>query len=167
MKIRLTAGNVVRVHGETVGLDERGQLFPGKGGKAGERLHCGRNLVAHVERLGLLKGGFPRFDRVDDVLFQLVQLRFGQVAVQGVDLGRAHEGAFPLGENLDALGGGIGPLVKLPGEILHREDMRGVHVQLRKGVVHLRLGKDGFNSVVKQRAVHILRVVAVEQADLL
>ena len=79
-----------------------------------------------------------------------------------VDPGGTDQGALPLGEDLDALGGRIRPLIKLAGEVLHgKED-----APLREGVRHqvqLGLRQDGPDTVVKELRRDVLHIVAVEQ----
>ena len=48
---------------------------------------------------------------VSDVLLDGCQLVFGHVACQHIHLGSADGGAVALRDDLDALGGGVGPLV--------------------------------------------------------
>ena len=60
--------------------------------------------------------------RVDDVLLdRLPRLLVGQGAFQQVDAGRAHQRALALADELDALGGRVGALVELAGQVLHGE----------------------------------------------
>ena len=64
-------------------------------------------------------------------------------------------GRSPLREELDALGGGVGPLVILAGQILHREDAvtRRSLIGLLIHVVDVRLREDGAARLRKLRGL--------------
>ena len=60
-------------------------------------------------------------DGVDDVGFDGGDFVGGEFAFEDDDLGGVNRGAFLAGEDLHALGGGVGALVELAGKILDGE----------------------------------------------
>ena len=101
------------------------------------------------------------------MLFDPGQLLPGHGPVERVDLGRPDQRPVALGHELDALGRGIRPLVKLTGQEFHRED-RGGAVERRgpAGDVHLGFGKDRGDRRFKERLGDVFRIVAVQDPDL-
>ena len=104
----------------------------------------------------------------------------GEVALEHVDLGRAHVRALAGAHELHALARGVGALVELAGQVLHGEDVRagggGVgeavrvevearHGQLGAGDVHLRLAEHDGHAALEELAVDALDVVAVDEAQ--
>ena len=123
-------------------------------------------MVVYLQGLRLVQGGLPGLHRVYDVFLYLSQLLPGQLAVEQVDLGAAHLGPVGLGDYLDALGGGVGPLVELAGEILHGKDLSAFCTQLRADHIQLGLGEHGFYGVVEELRGDVLHVVAVDYPEL-
>ena len=74
-------------------------------------------------------------------------LCLGERAVQGVDLGGADQGTLALGDDLDALGSRVSPLVVLTGQSLHGEDIGAGQVQSFPDIVQLGLGENGLDAV--------------------
>ena len=66
---------------------------------------------------------------------------------------------------MDALGGRVGALVELAGQILHGERHAVGDGQLCIGVIHRRLTEHGGDALLKQSLVDALHVVAVEQTQ--
>ena len=89
----------------------------------------------------------------------------GQLTFQQVDAGRAHQRAVALADELDALGGRVGALVELAGQILHGERHAVGDGQLCIGVIHRRLTEHGGDALLEQSLVDALHVVAVEQTQ--
>jgi hypothetical protein len=140
------------------------QLRLGHGVEALYGVHGLRQVVFHRQRLYLIHGSRAAVHRVYDVLFHGLHVCVRQFALQDVDAGRFYGGALSPGNNLYALGGGVGPLVVLSRQILHGEHRA---VRLGHGVIHvvqLGLGKHRLHGVVKQLSVEIFHVVAVEDA---
>ena len=163
-EIRLAAGQIVGVHRKTVPADEAFQLIAAEIQKSRQGLDTRREVIADGQGLRLFQRGLTGLDRVDDILFNLRDLRLGELAVQRVHTCRTHQRPVPPGEDLDALGGGIGPLVELAGQILHRENRRAPKLRRVIYAVKLRLGKDGFYRVIKQLFPDVFHIIALEQA---
>ena len=153
---------VVGVHGEAHA--RRQGLEPGAV-ERGEALEHG-----HVRRLGIvggearahLKAGLAGLDGVYHAALYGLERRLVQLALEQVDLGREHGGPLPARDKLDALGGGVRALVKLPGQILHGEGRVGLR-QLEERVVDLRLVEHDGQALRKERGVEPLDVVAVQK----
>ena len=91
-----------------------------------------------------------------------------QAAVEQVNLRAADQGPFTLGQELDALGRGVRALVKLTGQEFHREHCGGAfRVKLLHGIVQLGLREHFPYRQRKHLIGNVLRVIAVQQADLL
>jgi len=124
--------------------------------------------MGSLQGVGLVQGRLPGFHGVDEVALHLVQIGLGEGAGEEVHRGAADQGALPAGEELDALGGGIRPLVKLPRQGLHRQHS-GVLGQGGQGLlveeVHLGLGEDDFPGPAVGDLVQALDIVANQDAD--
>ena len=136
---------VVQIHGQPQGVQ---QVLEPCLIQAGKSLHYGHRvggLVLLLQGGGLVHGGLPALHRVNEVAADLVQIALAQRPHQQVHLGGGDEGAVHPRLELDALGTGVGPLVVLPGQGLHRQDAVG-GLRDREGlvvhVVHLGLGED-------------------------
>ena len=136
---------VVQIHGQPQGVQ---QVLEPRLIQAGKSLHHGHRvggLVLLLQGGGLVHGGLPALHRVNEVPADLVQIALAQRPHQQVHLGGGDEGAVHPRLELDALGTGVGPLVVLPGQGLHRQDAVG-GLRDREGlvvhVVHLWLGED-------------------------
>ena len=165
-KVALAEGDVREVHGEAQLVDHGLELRLVELQEAVEDLHVGRLGVALAQRGALLEARLARLDGVDDVVLDGCERLVGAGALDYVDLGAAHDGALALGDELDALSGGVGALVKLAGQRLHGEDadVRGGSVggQLARGDVDLRLGEDHGNAALEELVAQALHVVAVD-----
>ena len=166
-EVVLAEGDVVQVHGQAVAADEGGKLLPAQSAKAFQGLHGGGDVVIDLQGLGHVHGGLSGLHGVDDVFLDLRYLLGTEGAVEQVHLGGAHLRPLGLGDDLDALGGGVGPLVKLTGQILHGEHLGAGTVQRPADGIQLRLGQDGFHRVVKQLRLDVLHVVAIDDAQIL
>jgi len=162
-EVLLTELDVAEVHGKALLCDEVLQSLLVQLVEAVQHLHRRGDGVLHLEGGLGFQRGFAGLHRVDDVLFDLGHLGLGQAALQQVDLGGAHQRALALADELDALGGGIGPLVELAGQVLHREGHALGLGQLGVGVVHRRLAEHRGGALLKQRLVDALDVVPVQQ----
>ncbi len=161
-EIGLAEGDIRGVHGQAVAPDEVGKLRRGIIDEAPHGLHRGGDGVGGLQRIHRLQGRLAALHRVDHVLLDARDIRFGQLARQDVHRGGAHVRALALGQQLDALGRGIGPLVELAGQVLRREDHAGILRQLAVDVVHHRLGEHIGHGLLEQRRVDVLHVVAVQ-----
>ena len=164
-EVPLAEGDVVHVHGEAVVPDEGGKARPVQGPKTRQGLHLGGDGVGRPQGLGLLQGRFPGLHRVDDVFLDLGDLPLGQGPVEDVDLGGADQGPLPLGDELDALGRGIRPLVELARQILHGEHRPAAEVGGLGGRVHLGLREHGAHRLVEEGLGDVLPVVPVQQPE--
>ena len=160
--------DIVRIHRQCVFLHECSKTGFVQFAEAVAGIDRRRNVVLYIECVHRVQRSFTAFHGVDDVLFRRLNLRLGQVAVEHIHLGGTHKRTVTLGDDLDALCGGVGTLVKLTGQILHGEhgaiiciaDRIGAHIQLR-------LGEYGFFALLKQRLVDFLHIVAVENTHTL
>ena len=165
-KIGLAEGDVIQVHGQAIVVDEILQPLLVQLGEALQGGNLGGNLIGNGQGFRDLQGSFPALHRVNHILLELRQLFLGQIAVQGVDLSGADQGTFALGDDLDALGGGIGPLVKLTGQGLHGEHRGTGQLHGSGGGVQLGLGEYGLHGVIKQLLGDVFRVVPVKQPQI-
>ena len=100
----------------------------------------------------------------------LVHIRVSQLAQQHIDGGAADDGPLAPGQQLDALGAGVRPLVKLAGQGLHCQN--GVlpgdlgHLFIIEGVAH-GFGEHGGAALQIDGIVHAVHVIAVEDAHAL
>ena len=164
LKICLAEGEIVAVHRETVGGRKFVEAVSVEGKKAVENLDLGGKVERGREGGGLFHRGLARLNGVDDVFLDRLDLLRGDVAVKAVDLGRVDKGTLALGDDLYALGGAVRPLVKLTGEIFHREDRSAVKLGLVGHDIKLWLGENSPFGVFKQLLGDVLNIVAVEDA---
>ena len=157
--------DVAVVHGQALFGDESLQPRLVQLVEAGEGGHRPGHGVGHLEGGAGLEGSLPCLHRVDDILFDLLHLGVGQRALQQVDLGRTDQRPLALADELDALGGRVGPLVELAGQVLHRKGQALVGRQFAAGVVHRRLAEHGAGALAEQLFRDSLHVVAVQQAE--
>ena len=130
--------------------------------EAGEGSHGLGNLIGHGQGLEGLQRGLPGFHGVNEVLFDGCHVLGSQVAGELIDPGGADQRPVPLGENLNALGGGVCPLVKLAGKVLHGKDDAPLG-QLFGDQVQLGLRQDGVHAVLEQLRRDVFHVVAIVQ----
>ena len=154
-----------QIHGQAVGVQHLAQLLLTHVGEAVQHRHVLRHGVALPEGLRLIQGGLPALHRVDQVAPGLVQLLRGEGALEHIHRGGPDGGALPAGHHLDALGAGVGPLVVLPRQGLHRQQgvlpPGGGHLLVPQ-LVHLWLGQDGGAGGGVDGLVHPLHIVAAE-----
>ncbi len=166
-EIVLTEGNVIGIHGEAQIPDHRLQPLAGESTEAFQRFHFRRDLILRTQGVGFRELSFPRLHGVDDVFFDLLQFLFSEITVQGIDLGRADRRAFALRQDLDALRRRIRPLVELTGQKFHRKNCGIFQYGFVIDKIQLRLRKHGFYRIAEQFFRETLRIIAVEQADIL
>ena len=159
---------VGQIHGETTVLDELFELGVAHGAEAVDDLH-----LAWHRHLGLQRGldiqrGFTGFHRIDHVMLDGLDVGFGKFAFQRIHLGGTNRRTLALGDQLDALAGGIRALVELAGQILHREHGVGTEIrQVGVDVVHLRLAEHGRRGLGEQLLAGAFHVVTVDETDVL
>ena len=135
-----------------------------------EAFHGGNglgDLIVHHQGLGLLESGLTALHGVDDILADGGDLLIGQLAGQHIDLGGADQGTLTLGDDLDALGSGVGPLVKLTGQRFHSEDISAGQLDGCGSGIQLGLGENGTDGIVEQLFGDVFCVIAVEKTDIL
>ena len=159
---------VGQIHGETTVLDELLKLGVAHRTEAVDDLH-----LAWHRHLGLQRGldiqrGFTGFHRIDHVMLDGLDVGFGKLAFQRIHLGGTNRRTLALGDQLDALAGGIRALVELAGQILHREHGVGTEIrQVGVDVVHLRLAEHGRRGLGEQLLADAFHVVPVDETDVL
>ena len=164
-EILLAELDIAKVHGKAVVRNELFQLLFVQLVEALQHLDRGGHGVLHFQGLLGVQRSLAGLHRVDDVFLDLSHLLIGQGAFQQVDAGRAHQRAVALADELDALGGRVGALVELAGQILHGERHAVGDRQLCIGVIHRRLTEHGGDALLEQSLVDALHVVAVEQTQ--
>ena len=144
LEVILEEAQVVHVHGQSVLVDQRSKRILIKRSKAGEGGNLGGDGIGLLQALGFIQAGFPALYGVDDIFLDALKLLGGDGAIEGIDLGGGYQRTLAAGQDSDALGAGIGPLIVLTRERLHGK--YGAVTQLRHGfviaVVHHGLGED-------------------------
>ena len=161
-EVLLAEGDVRLVHGKAALGD--------KGGKAGlvELAEAVEHLDGlglgglHVQRLGQVERGDARLDGVHHVVLDGIDGGFVQSARDHIDLGGAHGGALALADELHALAGGVGALVKLARQEFDGKDGAIACGELVVGHIDLGLAKDGRHAGAEKLLVDALDVVAVD-----
>ena len=161
-EVLLAEGDVRLVHGKAALGD--------KGGKAGlvefaETVEHFDGLGLgglHVQRLGQVERGDARLDGVHHVVLDGLDGVFVQSARDHIDLGGAHGGALALADELHALAGGVGALVKLARQEFDGKDGAIACGELVIGHIDLGLAKDGRHAGAEKLLVDALDVVAVD-----
>ena len=113
-------------HREAHFLEIRVHLLVVPACKAGNRLDGRGGFHAQVEAFGFFHGGFAALHGVNQILFDMRKRFFGDSALYCHDLRRDDLRALALGQKLRALGGAVGALVVLPGQVFHRERLPAV-----------------------------------------
>ena len=163
-EILLTKLDVTEVHRKALLIDELLQALLVQLVEAVQNGHLGGDGILHLQGSLGVQRSLAGLHGVDDVFLDLGQLLVGQGALQQVDAGRAHQRALTLTDELDALGGRVGALVELAGQVLHGKRHAAVRSgQLRIGIVHRRLAEHSGHALLEQCLVDALHVVAVEQ----
>ena len=157
---------VVQVHGQTIVCHHGCQTILVQVTEALQGGHGLGDLIGHHQGLEGLQGGLAGFHGVNEVLLDGCHFVAGQVANQLIDTGGADQRTVALGQDLDALGGGVCTLVELTGQVLHSKD----DAALRQGVgdqVQLGLGQDGLDAVIEQLRGDVFHIIPVEQPQAL
>ena len=161
-EVLLAEGDVRLVHGKAA--------LGNKGGKAGfvELAETVEHLDGlglgglHVQRLGQIERGDARLDGVHHVVLDGINGGLVQSARDHIDLGGAHGGALALADELHALAGGVGALVKLARQEFDGKDGAIACGELVVGHIDLGLAKDGRHAGPEKLLVDALDVVAVD-----
>ena len=159
---------VCQIHGQTAILDELFELGVAHGAETVDDLHLAGHRHLGLERGLHVQRGLTRLHRVDHVMFDGLDVGFGQFAFQRIHLGGAHGRALALGDQLDALAGGIRALVELARQVFHGEHGRATEIgQIGGHVVHLRLAEHGRRGLGEQLLADAFHVVTVDETDVL
>ena len=167
-EISLEEFQVIDVHGKAVLAQHGGKTVLVLVPEAVQRGDGGGDVIALRQRLRLVHGGLPGLHGVDEVAADLLHVRLIQLAHQDIDLGTAHQWPLTAGQQLDALGAGVRPLVKLTGQGLHSED--GVlphdlgHLLVIERVAH-RLGEHGGAALQIDWVLHAVHIVTAQDAN--
>ena len=164
-EVGLEEFQVVQIHGQPQPVQQGGQTGLVHGGKAGYRVHVVGDGVFPHQGLRLLQRGLPAFHRVDEEGLDFVQILLRQPAPQQIQLSVGHQGPLHPGHKLDALGGGVRPLVELPRQSLHPKPgtrHAGHGIVLVVHHVHLGLGKDNVLGPPVDGGVDLLHVIPVQ-----
>ena len=166
---------VVQVHGQAQTFQQGGQGRLVHGREAGDSFDMVRDRVFLHQGAGLVQGGLPALHRVDEVAadFLLIFPGEGEGALPGalepILRSGAHQGALTASHQLDALGGGVRPLVELARQGLHRQGPLGTVPgggdHFVPNDIHLGLGKYGPAGLFEGFPLQAFHVVAVEDAD--
>ena len=135
--------------------------------EAAQDLDVRRLRVGGGEGLARRERRLARFDRVDHVVLDGLEVVIGERALQHVDLCVSHRGALALRDELDALGRRGVAHVKLAGQGLNGKDTRPLrHLgHLARGAVGLGLGEDNRHALLEELLGDALDVVAVDDAQ--
>ena len=166
-EIPLAEQEILRRHGEAHALPISLHLFRLHGDKSSHPRHIGGTGGGHIQGLGLVKGGQPGFHRIDQILLDPLHIRRRQLPFQADHPGGEHPGPFPLGEELNTLGGRIRPLVVLAGQILHGENLPTRLEGQGLVIYHIGVwfGKDGPPRPREFAGGEPLNIVSVEDAQ--
>ncbi len=165
-EVLLAEGDVSQIHGQSAISDKRSEFVLGKGAKPFDNLHvCGLGIV-DLERVGELAARLARLDGVDDVVLDGVDILFGQITAEQVDLGAADGRTLACADQLDALSSAVGALVKLARQVLDRKDLLTLtQWDFIGDIIGLRLTENRRNTLGKQLVAYALNVVAINEAQ--
>ena len=161
-EVLLAEGDVCLVHGKAAIGDKGGKAGLVELAEAVEHLD-GLGLGSlHVQRLGQVERGDARLDGVHHVVLDGIDGGLVQSARDHIDLGGAHGGALALADELHALAGGVGALVKLARQEFDGKDGAIACGEFVVGHIDLGLAKDGRHAGAEKLLVDALDVVAVD-----
>ena len=161
-EVVLTEFQVVEVHREAVAGKHSLECILVHLQKALEHRDVRRGGIVSFEGGGQLQRGLAALDGVDEIAADLLPLGIGQPPFKEIDPRAADEGALLLGLELDALGGRIGPLIVLAGQIFDGKEEAVRFGKPVPGEVHLRLAEDGHPGRGEVLRGNPLGIVAVE-----
>ena len=162
LEVILTEGDVVDVHCEGVVGNERLKSRAVEGGEAFKDLYVSGNGIFCREGLEGIESRFAGFNGVDEEFGDLGKLGVRNIAVDRVDLCGANSGTVAAGDQLNALRRGVRSLVELTGEKFGSENARAREIDLCGSIVHLGLGENCLNAVVKELFGDAFAVVAID-----
>ena len=122
-EVSLQELQVIQVHGQTQTGQQVLQSLLVHGDKALHGVHVVGSGVGALQGVRLVHGSLPALHGVNEVLADLLQILLADGTHQQVHLGGGNDGAVHTGLELDALLTGVGPLVVLAGQGLHRQHL--------------------------------------------
>ena len=164
-EIGLAEFDVVLIHGQRVFPHQCVQRLLVQVDKALQRADVRRGRERVEERFRQIEQSFPALHRVDHMALDGRQFIGREIAIEHIQPRGFHHRPLALESQLHALRGAIRALVVLAGQIFHREHKIPVVRVIRRGVIELRLGKNGAHRAVEQILLRALHIVAVEQAQ--
>ena len=120
--VRLQELQVIQIHCQTHVLQHIGQRSLVHRDEALNHSDLARDLVDHLEGLGLVCCSLAGVNRVDEVAADLVHVVCGQLALEHIDLGADNGRTLAACQQLDALCAGVRALVVLTGQRLDRQN---------------------------------------------
>ena len=117
------------------------------------------------QRVWQVEGRLARFHGVYHIFFDFSDFGVAEIAVEKIYFGRAYDGSFRLRDDLYALRRGIGPLIELTGQVLHRESDGSVGIRCMGHNIRLRFGEDRFLRVGKEVFGDVFDIITVQDSD--
>ena len=159
---------VVQIHSQSQRVEQLRQGGFVHGRKAGDRCHFAGGLIGALQRFGFVHGGHAAFHRVHQILGDFLHIRIGEDTLQHIDPGIGHQGPGCAGQQLDALGTGVGPLVELTGQCFHGQNAVRTLRQGERlviGHVHRGIGKHHAPGLLEYVRLDVVHIVAVEDPN--
>ena len=162
-EVSLQELQVIKVHGQAHTAEQFLQAGVVQLRKA---FGCGdmvRRGIFHPQGFRQFEGSLTGFHRVDHMMPDHVDFFCRQIPVEHIDSGKGHQRPVLLAEQLDALGRGVCPLVKLTRQGFHAEDGTGPFgFHISRDNVQLRFGEDRPLGLLKQVRIDSFHIIAVQ-----
>ena len=164
-EIFLAKLQVVKIHGKPAFRQKIFQRGVVHVVEVAQNFHVGRNVGGNFQRGGQVESRFAGFNRVNAIRFDFGEVGVGNFAAQRNDACAVDCRQVLAGDELNALGGGVGALVELPRQILNRKSFRGVDIggQFAVKIVDVRFAENNIAHVQKIFVAQAFHVVAHEQ----
>ena len=154
---------IIQIHRKSKLVQKRGQPSLVKGCEARYSLDSGWNVILHLQRLCLFQGRLARFDGVDNIALDHVNVSGCDRTGEQIYLCRTDSRSLALRHQLNTGAGGVRTLVKLSGQILYRKRHIVAGRQRCSSRVYLRLRKHGLHCPVESRLIQTFNIVAVDK----
>ena len=164
-EIFLAELKVIGIHCKTVFVYKFFNFFSLKLTEAFKSCNFGGNVIFDCKGFGFFKTCFSCFNGVDYVFFDFSDFGIGKFAIERINFCGSDGGSFALGNDLDALCGGVCSLVKLTGKIFNRKSCSTGKIDLFGNDIELGLGKNVFFGVIKKLFADVFRVITVDYAN--